>query len=311
MDFILNEMNRPLRGIIPPLVTPLLDNDTLDVAGLERLLEHVIAGGVHGIFILGTTGEFAGLSYKLKKELIRRTCKLVNGRVPVLTGITDPSFSESLNLANEAAASGSDAVVLAPPYYFTAGQPELIEYLQRIMLKMPLPLFIYNMPSHTKVVFEPETVKAAASIPGIIGMKDSSSNLAYLKHVQFLLTDRDDFTFLIGPEEFLSEFVLTGGHGGVNGGANMFPKLMVNLYNASAKRDFERIAPLQKKVIQIDTTIYNVGHYGSSYIKGLKCALSLMGICNDFMTEPFHRFKDPEREKIRQALEELNYSELL
>jgi len=304
-------ISHPLRGIIPPLITPLKDNDTLDVEGLERLIEHTISGGVHGIFILGTTGEFASLSYKLRRELTERTCRLVNGRVPVLVGVTDSAFTESLNLAKTAAECGADAVVLAPPYYFASGQPELLEYLQRIMVQMPLPLFIYNMPVHTKITFAPETVKAAADIPNIIGMKDSSSNLAYLKQVQYVLRDRPDFTFLVGPEEFMSEFVLTGGHGGVNGGANMFPKLFVSLYNASVNRDVEKILQLQKKVMQISTTIYQVGHYGSSYLKGLKCALSLMGICNDFMAEPFHRFKEPEREIIRKFLNDLKYGELL
>jgi dihydrodipicolinate synthase/N-acetylneuraminate lyase len=304
-------MKKPLRGIIPPLVTPLLDNDTLDPEGLEKLIEHTIHGGVHGIFVLGTTGEFASLSHKVRRELIKRTCKIVNGRVPVLAGISDSAFSESLNLARIAGDSGADAVVLTPPYYFTSGQPELLEYLKRIMPHIPLPLFIYNMPAHTKVVFDPDTVKEAAAIPGIIGIKDSSSNLVYLKQVQFALRDRMDFTFLAGPEEFMSEFVLTGGHGGVNGGANMFPRLYVSLYNASVNRDFAAIFMLQQKVMQISTTIYKVGHHGSSYLKGLKCALSVMGICNDFMAEPFHRFKEPERVKIQQLLEDLNYRELL
>jgi 4-hydroxy-tetrahydrodipicolinate synthase len=306
-----NQIKVPLTGIIPPLVTPLLDNNTLDIEGLERLIEHTISGGVHGIFILGTTGEFASLSYNLRRELTEQTCQLVNGRVPVLVGVTDSAFSESINLAKVAADCGADAVVLAPPYYFASGQPELLEYLKRIMIQMPLPLFIYNMPVHTKVIFEPATVKAAATIPGIIGMKDSSSNLAYFKQVQYGLRDRQDFTFMVGPEEFMSEFVLTGGHGGVNGGANMFPKLYVELYHASVNRDFEKIGLLQQKVMQISTTIYNVGHYGSSYLKGLKCALSVMGICSDFIAEPFHRFKQPERIKIEQMLEELNYRDLI
>lgn len=301
----------PLRGIVPPLVTPLLDKDTLDIEGFERLIEHTIAGGVHGIFILGTTGEFASLSYKLRKELIELTCQHVKGRVPVLVGITDSAFTESLNLAKLAADCGADAVVLAPPYYFASGQPELLEYLKRIMIQMPLPLFIYNMPVHTKVIFEPETVKAAAGIPGIIGMKDSSSNLAYFKQVQYALRDRKNFTFMVGMEEFMAEFVLTGGHGGVNGGANMFPKLYVDLYYASLNRDFEKIKLLQQKVMQISTTIYKVGHHGSSYLKGLKCALSVMGICNDFMAEPFHCFKQPERIKVEQMLEDLNYRDLI
>lgn len=297
-----SNLKLPLRGIIPPLVTPLLNNDSLDLEGLKRLIEHTISGGVHGIFILGTTGEFASLGYKLREELIKQTCLWVKGRVPVLVGITDSAFSESLRLAKIAAECGADAVVLAPPYYFAAGQPELLEYLQRMMVQMPLPLFLYNMPTHTKVKFMPETVRMAAEIPGIIGMKDSSSDLAYFKQVQYALRDRDDFTFMVGPEEFMAEFVLTGGHGGVNGGANMFPKLYVDLYNAALSRDLDKIRTLQQKVMQISTTIYNVGSFGSSYLKGLKCALSLMGVCNDFMAEPFHRFNEPERKKIEEAL---------
>lgn len=301
-----SNLKLPLRGIIPPLVTPLLNNDSLDLEGLKRLIEHTISGGVHGIFILGTTGEFASLSYKLREELIEHTCQWVKGRVPVLVGITDSAFSESLRLAKIAAKCGADAVVLAPPYYFAAGQPELLEYLQRMMVQMPLPLFLYNMPTHTKVKFMPETVRMAAEIPGIIGMKDSSSDLAYFKQVQYALRDRDDFTFMVGPEEFMAEFVLTGGHGGVNGGANMFPKLYVELYNAARNRDLDRTSTLQKKVMQISSTIYNVGSFGSSYLKGLKCALSVMGLCSDFMAEPFHRFNEPEREKIKEALKALH-----
>ncbi len=300
----------PLRGIVPPLVTPLLDNDTLDTDGLERLINHIIDGGVHGLFLLGTTGEFASLSYTIREELIERSCRIINGRVPVLVGISDSAFSESLNLANKAAKYGADAVVITPPYYFESGQPELLEYLKRIMIHMPLPLFIYNMPVHTKVMFAPSTVKAASEIPGIIGMKDSSANLAYYNQVRYLMKDRPDFTFMVGPEEILSEFVLMGGHGGVSGGANMFPKLYVDMYEAAVNHDFEMIATLQEKIMKISSSVYNVGHYGSSYLKGLKCALSIMGICSDFMAEPFHRFKEPERRKIEKALGEINYQEL-
>lgn len=301
------KINSFINGIIPPLVTPLLDNESLDIKGLERLIEHVISGGVHGIFILGTTGEFASLEHNLRKELIQKTCYFVNKRVPVLVGVSDSAFTESVNLAQFAAENGVDAVVLTPPYYFSSGQPELLEYLERIMKKIPLPLFIYNMPVHTKVMFAPETVRAAADIPGIIGMKDSSGNLTYFNQIRYLMKDEHpNFTFMIGPEELLAEFILMGGHGGVNGGANIFPRLYVDLYNASIKKDFEQIERLREKILKISTSLYNIGQYGSSYLKGLKCALSLMGICNDFMAEPFHRFRETERAKVKEILEGIN-----
>lgn len=110
--------NHIYRGIIPPVVTPLRSRDELDVAGLERLIEHILAGGVHGLFILGTTGEAPNLSYRLRRELIDQTCKFVRGRVPVLAGITDTAFVESVNLARHAATAGVQAVVASTPYYF-------------------------------------------------------------------------------------------------------------------------------------------------------------------------------------------------
>ena len=296
----------PLRGIIPPLVTPLKDQETLDVGGLERLVEHVLAGGVNGLFILGTTGESPSLSYRLRFELIERVCRLVNLRVPVLAGIADTAFVESINVARKAADAGAQGLVLAPPYYFPAGQPELLEYLRHLLPRLPLPVFLYNMPTHTKLSFEPTTVREAASIPGIVGLKDSSANMIYFHCLQALFKDRPEFTLLIGAEELLAETVFLGGHGGVTGGANLFPRLYVDLYEAASRGDRARAEELHQKVMRVSMTIYSVGRHGSSYLKGLKCALACKGIIEeDFMAEPFHRFREPERRGIQRHLRDL------
>jgi len=299
-------LKKPLKGIIPPMVTPLHDNRTIDVKGLERLIEHILKGGVHGLFILGTTGESPGLSYKLRNEIIELVSTQLKKRVPLLVGITDTSFVESLNLAEKAASVGADAVVLAPPYYFASAQAELLEYLSHLAKQLPLPMFLYNMPVHTKVMIEPETVVKAAEIPGIIGLKDSSANLRYLTIIQDEMRNRPDFSLLIGPEEITSHFVLMGGHGGINGGANLFPQLYVDLYEASVAKNFDKIIPLQQMVMNISRAFYGIGKYGSSLIKGIKCVLSLTGICDDFIAEPFHRFKTEERNKVLKNLVNLN-----
>ena len=150
-------MKLPLRGIIPPVITPLLDNNTLDVKGLEKLVEHLISGGVHGLFILGTTGEAPSLSYELRKEFIKRTCELTNKRIPVMVGITDTSFEGSLEIAHYSKEVGADAVVVAPPFYMPISQDELVVYLENLIPKSPLPLLLYNMPSHTKLHMDIET----------------------------------------------------------------------------------------------------------------------------------------------------------
>jgi len=309
MEPNLNVLPRPLRGIVPPMVTPLLDRDVLDVAGLERLVEHILAGSVHGLFILGTTGEAPSLSQRLRCELIKRVCEQVKGRVPVLVGITDTCFVESVNITCKAKDAGAQAVVLAPPYYFPAGQGELLEYLEHLMAELPLPLFLYNMPSYTKLVFEPKTVKAAAAIKGIVGIKESSGDMVYFRRLLSPLKKKPDFSLLIGQEELLAEAVSAGAHGGVCGGANLFPQLYVDLYDAICSKDLSTVEVLHKKVMRISKAIYGVGKYESSYLKGLKCALSCLGICNDFLAEPFHRFRRSERSVIRRHIKELGLME--
>lgn len=273
-----NTLKKPMTGIIPPLVTPLLDNDKLDIDGLERLIERLIKGGVHGLFILGTTGEAQSISYRLRHEMIKETCRINAGRLPVLVCISDTSIVESIHLAHVGAECGASAVVSAPPYYFAPGQPELAEFYEDLIPQLPLPIFLYNMPSHTKVNFAPATIQRIARNPQVVG-----------------------------PEEITAECVLLGGHGGINGGANMFPELYVDLYHAAVARDMETVSRLQPLVMQISSSIYTVGQHGSSYLKGLKCALSLLGVCDDFVAAPFHRFNVPELEKIRKALEALPF----
>ena len=199
------------------MITPLRSRDELDIAGLERLIEHILAGGVSGLFILGTTGEGPSLSYRLRGELIERVCRQVNRRVPILVGITDTAFVESVDIGRRAANYGADALVVAPPYYLPEAQPELQEYIDHLVPELPLPLYLYNMPALTKVHFELDTVRRALDNPRIIGFKDSSGDLNYFKQVAELIKQRPDWPLLIGPEEKLFEALQLGGHGGVSG----------------------------------------------------------------------------------------------
>jgi dihydrodipicolinate synthase/N-acetylneuraminate lyase len=298
-------MQRRYSGIIPPLVTPLSDRDRLDGEGLERLVEHVLAGGVHGLFILGTTGEAPSLGYRLRRELIDRVCRQVAGRVPVLVGITDTAFVESTAVARAAADAGADAVVLATPYYFPAGQTELLGYVQHLVAELPLPLVLYNMPSLTKVWFEIDTLRRLSQIERIVGVKDSSGDLAYFEQLQTLRRERPDWSLMIGPEHLLPRAVELGGDGGVSGGANVLPRLFVECYEAAAARDVERLRPLQAAIERFQS-VYDVGKYASRHIKATKCCLSLLGVCDDFMAEPFHRFHPPERERVRAVLDAMS-----
>jgi 2-dehydro-3-deoxy-D-pentonate aldolase len=295
-----------INGIIPPMVTPLLaDNLNLDIKGLNKLIEHILAGGVHGLFILGTTGEATSLSYKTRQQVIEESCKIVNGRVPVFVGISDTSIEESLSLAAIAKKAGASYVVAAPPFYYGLGQEELYKYYWSLASQLPLPLFLYNMPSHTKINIDRGTVVRLAEHENIVGLKDSSANIVYFQSLCHVLKHKKDFILLVGPEEVTCQTVLMGGHGGVNGGANLFPKLYVELYNAAIAKDFNRINVLQHLVMEIATKVYTLGSYGSSYLKGMKGALSALGIIDANIAPPFNSFEAREMNEVVKNIKEI------
>lgn len=288
------------RGIIPPLVTPLLGPNKLDEAGMRRLIDHVILGGVHGIFVLGTTGEGPSLSLELQQRTISVATQQAAGRVPVLVGVTHPSYFETMSLAFHAKESGASAVVLAAPYYFPANQDELLDYLQNIVPELPLPVMLYNMPAMTKLVYEPEIVRAMLDEPNCAGLKDSSGDIHYFRRVLEIAKSRPSFTVLIGPEHLLVDAIALGGHGGVNGGANICPELFVALYEAACNG--QPTDALQEKLIRLGR-IYSIGsNPASSVVKAIKCAVSICGICEDRMAQPFKSFTSNERAQVERII---------
>lgn len=301
-----SKLPRPLKGIVPPMVTPLAGRDELDHAGLSHLVEHMLSNGVAGLFLLGTTGEGPSLSYRLRYELVEKTCELVAGRIPVLVGITDTSLVEAIELAKFSRDAGAAAVVAAPPYYFPVEQSPLLTFLSRLAEQSPLPLFLYNMPSCVKASLTFETVESLARHENVVGLKDSSGDMAYFRRALTLRAARPDWTILMGPEHLMAESVLAGSDGGVTGGANLHPRLFVEQYEAATRRDQPTIDRLQTEVVALGR-IYNVGGSGMApYLCGLKCALEITRICSSQLAEPFTAFGPVEREQIESLLGELH-----
>ena len=299
-------------GIIPPMITPLKADFSLDINPTERLIEYLIEGGVHGIFILGTTGEFAGLSSAVKRELIQITCQQVKGRVPILVGVTDCSFTESVELAAIAHRSGAEAVVAAPPFYTNIGQEELINYYQKLTDIVELPLFLYDMPSHVKINIEVETAVTLSKHPNIIGIKDSSGKIENFQALCEAFRQQPEFKIFVGPEEILAETLLIGGNGGVTGGANLFPELYVALYEAFQKKEYDAVKKFQETILFLSNKLYQHGTYQSSYLKGLKTAMSLEGLCEDNFALPLfpHAFSEKSilSSKLLQVKERVKQS---
>ena len=300
-------MENTFHGIIPPMATPLAGPDQLDLRGLERLIEHILHGGVHGLFLLGTTGEGPALSYRIRRELIDRTCRQVAGRVPVLVGVTDSSYAEMLQMTECAASSGANAVVVAPPFYFPLAQPDLLRLIQSLASESALPIFLYNQPELTKISFDPETVEHASAIPGIAGIKDSSGDMRYLEQVLARMRNKPDFKVLVGPEHLLEQALRCGAHGGVPGGANIFPELPVRLYEAFRNGDGSLAHEIQDRMVNIGRPIWECSEAGPGYLRRLKCALNLLGLCAANPAWPCVESGAGERRQIEQHLREYGF----
>ena len=301
---------RLYRGIISPLITPLAGTDDLDEPALERLINHLVKGGVHGLFILGTTGEAPSLSYRLRRNVIEKTCAYTKGRLPVLVGITDTAFVESVELAKHAAECGADAVVVAPPYYLPPSQAELLEYLNDLIAELPLPCMLYNMPPLTKVEIGIEVVEQLLNNDGIAGLKDSSGDMSYFQYIENLAHSASNWSVLMGPELLMTASVMSGGDGGVNGGANLFPRFFSDAWHAAEKGDLETVHLMQETMIHLQK-LYSIGKHASAGIKGIKCALEIFGISSARMAEPFRAFNEPEKQAVTSLMEQLRKDSLL
>lgn len=300
-------MNKELfEGVIPPMVTPLIDRENIDFKGLEKLLDHLINGGVSGVFLMGTTGEGTSISPRMRKDLIKYSVEYVKERVPVFVSIADCCIEESLNMARYAKECGVTYLVSALPFYLGLTQKEIIDYYTTIADNVPLPLFLYNIPAQTKLMISVEAVKTLAKHPNIIGMKDSSGNGTYFNTLLAeIKAEYPNFTILVGPDEMLASTMALGGNGGVNSGSNLFPELYVNLFKACKAKDTERILKLQKLVMKVSTEIYSVDKSSVSFLKGLKAALFTEGLITDYICEPLQKVNNADLETIRKNVAEL------
>lgn len=295
-----------LHGVVPPLITPLAARDQLDLPALRRLIDHVIAGGVNALFLLGTTGELASISPRTRRETITRAARHIAGRVPFVVGISDPCLSETLALATHAMVAGAAAVVVTVPYYMSPSQDELVDYVRTIARQQPLPILLYNIPVLTKVAFEVDTVRRLADVGKVIGIKDSSGELDPLREIARLTAaTRPDWSLLVGVEHLFAPALAAGLHGCVPGGANIAPHLYADLYTALTDGDTPRAATLQQRIETLGR-IYRIAGPGiPGIVRAVKTALDLMNLCPPQMTDPFRPATADEREQIRTILADL------
>ena len=293
-------------GLIPPMVTPLATPDTLDVESTERMVKHLLDGGVDGIFLLGTTGEGPHLPYAVREALVKKVCSVVRGKVPVLVGITETDMEDALAFAVKCKRYGASGVVAAPPYYFKLTQDECVAWYLELAERLPLPLVVYDMPAHTDTVIDPATIAKIAAHSNVVAMKDSSSIIAlFNKYSVALKPFKDRFSLFMGPDEAMGEAVLLGADGGVCTGANLWPQTFKKMYEAAVRGDVVEVKRLQTITTTSSYLLYGLGQGQIGFLKGVKAALSEMGLIKNVMASPFVPFKGSELKPVRSALSKL------
>lgn len=279
--------------------------DQLDLAGVDRIVDHLITGGASGLFVLGTTGEGPSLTYQMRYEMVERAVEQAAGRVPVLVGVTDTCLAESLLLAEHAKSCGAVAIVAAAPFYFDVAQAALYDWFNELAERSPLPLKLYNMPSCVGCNLDLETVARLSSHSNIAGIKDSSGDLKYFEQLCQEHAHRPDFSIFMGPEELLAEAVALGANGGVCGGANLLPTVYSRLYLAAVRKDAAEIQHWKNTIEDMFASVYRDEDGRMKLIPGLKLALEECGLTSSIVAPPLSSVSELHAQKIRSSIPRL------
>ena len=285
-------------GIIPAMVTPLDENEALNESALRRLVSHLIEGGVHGLFTIGSQGEFWAFDPEEKRRILEVVVDEAGGRVPVYGGTAAVSTREAVTLTRMAEEVGVDAVSVLTPFFVSPTQQELYEHYAAIAGVTSLPIVPYSNPGRTGVRLTPETLARLAQIENIVGIKDSSGDLSLT--TEYLHVTPEDFAVLMGRDTLILASLLYGCVGAIAATANVVPRLVVEIYErfqagdlAGAQQAQERLAPLR-----------HAFGWGTFPVV-VKEAVNMIGLAAGPARGPVGPMSEEAREKLAQVLKGL------
>lgn len=288
-------LSAPLRGVVPPVCTPLDSRGEVDTTSLARLVDHLVDGGVHGLFALGSTSEVAYLTDEQRATVLETVVNAADGRVPVLAGVIDTTTARVIEHAKAAAATGADALVATAPFYTRTHEKEIAGHFRRLRATVDLPLFAYDIPVAVHSKLAPKMVRALAEDGTLAGLKDSSGDEGGLRRLLIQLGGRDGraqgtaprFSVLTGSELTVDAALLAGVDGVVPGIGNVDPAGYVRLYEAARAGGWTLAAKEQEQLVELFGMV-DVGPEAdmgrsSSALGSFKAALQLLGIieCGD------------------------------
>lgn len=286
-----------IKGIIAPILTPMLEDESINEEELKNQVNRLIDSGIHGIFAVGTNGEGYALSESEKVSVIKTVVKETNKRVPVYAGVGCVTTKETIRLARIAEEAGSDILSIITPYFAKASQEELYEHYESIAKEVQLPIVLYNIPARTGNGLAPSTVKRLSEISNIVGIKDSSGNFdMMLQYIEAVI--EKDFAVLSGNDSLILWNLLAGGNGAIAGCANVYPQNMTAIYEHFIRGDIEAAKKAQDNI----RSFRNCFQYGNPNTIVKKAAAMLgnpVGNCR----RPFNQLSKEGEEALKSVIE--------
>ena len=296
-----------LHGIIPPVVTPLTPDFKVDEPSLRRVLRHLLDGGVHGLFLLGSTSEVVFMDAPQRREVLRIAVDEVAGRVPLLAGVIDPTTDRVIAHARDAREAGVDGLVVTAPFYARTSQAEIVEHFRAVHEAGALPIMAYDIPVCVQVKLERPTLRQMRAEGLIVGLKDSSGDETNFRLLAYECADDPTFRMFTGSELMVDAAFMVGAHGCVPGLGNVDPTAYVALYDAAQHEDWRAARRIQERLIRLFAVALQGTprtSAGASGVGGFKAAMRLLGlITHHHMNRPNLPLNDQEMERVRAILE--------
>ena len=286
-----------LKGMVPPIGTPLNADETVDEKGLRKLVNHLIDGGVDGIFVNGSMGCFALLTDAEQIRAIEIVADEVNGRVPVVAGISDTGTKRVIEKTKIIEKFKVDYLTAVVPYFFRLTQQQGKRFFQEVANSAQKPVLIYNNPYLIPLDFEVSTLLDLAEEPNIVGLKDSNQDQNRLTGLFEAFRGKDNFTIMLGTELLIPQGLMMGADGAIGGAHNIAPRFAAELYQAHLAGDYETSFARSRDLAKI----CNIFQYGAIW-GGFEAALQLLGICEKTVFEPYSKATAEEKEKVREIL---------
>ena len=289
-------MNERFRGLGVALVTPFRRNGGIDYAALEKLIEHLITGGVDYVVCLGTTGESVTLSKAEKKELLLQTISFVHDRVPVVLGVGGNNTIAVVDELNSFEMDGVDAILSVSPYYNKPTQEGIYQHYRAIAQVALRPIILYNVPGRTGSNIAAETtVRLARDFENIIGIKEASGDLEQITRI--LKHRPSSFMVISGDDALTLPIIALGGVGVISVLGNALPAEFSRLVHAALKNDLETARSEHLRLIDVIHHLFTEGNPG-----GIKHALKVLGICDDTLRLPLVNISDTAASRLYKAL---------